>query len=57
MKKIIKALGNIPTLGWGLGVILGNVITVMFNNVPAILTFNAIALVVLLLGIFGRKIK
>lgn len=57
MKKIIKVLGNIPTLGWGLGVILGNIITVMFNNVPAILTFNAIAVVVLLLGIFGRKIK
>lgn len=57
MKKIIKSLGKIPTIYWGLGMIVGNVIMASFNNITGIIVFNSVGIVLGVLGIVSRHVK
>jgi hypothetical protein len=57
MKKLIKKIGNIPTLNWAVAVIICNVIVVIANSVPLIITVNGFLLGIGLIGIFSRFMK
>ena len=56
MKKIIKFIGKLPTLYWGLGMIAGNVVVATISHIPTIIWFNAIGVFIGLLGMVSKKL-